>query len=184
MTDLIRFSGNYHFCITNFYFYWEILMMMWLVLVSAPSKPVFLHLENHICRSGRLCSNTVLHYNAVCHVFQSALCKKFKNSGNNWNDCAADFLDKLACWSAGLSCLSDTALSSQSRLLTAASCQCWELAMQLAVTMVISCLLFVPRGGHFVHVALFTFHPKTAASVICPQFDCDNIWLTVRPAEE
>lgn len=71
--------------------------------------------------------------------------------------------------------LSDIALSSQSRLLTAASCQCWELAMQLAVTMVISCLLFVPRGGHFVHVAPFTFHPKTAASVICPQFDCDNI---------
>lgn len=173
MTDLIRFSGNYHFCITNFYFYWEILMMMWLVLVSAPSKPVFLHLENHICRSGRLCSNTVLHYNAVCHVFQSALCKKFKNSGNNWNDCAADFLDKLACWSAGLSCLSDTALSSQSRLLTAASCQCWELVSHAASSYHGNILLAICSKRWPLRTCC-TFHLPSENCSFC---DLSTVWL-------
>lgn len=29
----------------------------------------FVHVENKMCRSGRLCSTTALHYNDVCHTF-------------------------------------------------------------------------------------------------------------------
>lgn len=40
------------------------IMMVWHFLWSLQKENFFLHLENKMCGSGRLCGATVLHYNA------------------------------------------------------------------------------------------------------------------------
>ena len=67
--DCFGVSGNDHFCTIILLFMKNILLKPWWCNIYRPNSFVFLHLENEIWRSGRLCSPTCFIIMLFCHTF-------------------------------------------------------------------------------------------------------------------